>query len=85
MLMNRDQATGVMLHAQVKTTPIEAKDSYFANVKSNNYLQNALVVMDAESEQLHQVIRFGPKLLALDPRSTFKEGLISLYVQHRTS
>ncbi len=44
-----------MLDAQVKTTPIEAKDSYFANVKSNNYLQNALVVMDAESEQLHQV------------------------------
>ena len=39
----------------MKTTPIEAKDSYFANVKSNNYLQNALVVMDAESEQLHQV------------------------------
>ena len=46
-----------MHNAQVKTTPIEAKDSYFANVKSNNYLQNALVVMDAESEELHQVRR----------------------------
>ena len=41
--------------AQVKTTPIEAKNSYFANVKSNNYLQNALAVMDAESEECDQV------------------------------
>jgi len=40
---------------QVKTTPIEAKNSYFANVKSNNYLQNALAVMDAESEECDQV------------------------------
>ena len=40
---------------QVKTTPIEAKTSYFANVKSNNYLQNALAVMDAESDECDQV------------------------------
>ena len=44
-----------MSNMQVKTTPLEAKNSYFANVKSNNYLQNALAVMDAESEECDQV------------------------------
>ena len=48
---------------QVKTTPIEAKNSYFANVKSNNYLQNALAVMDAESEECDQVSSLLPMVL----------------------
>lgn len=35
---------------KVKTSPIPAKDSYFAGVKSNNYLPNVLAVIDAETE-----------------------------------
>ena len=40
---------------QVKTSPVPAKDPYFSSLKSTNYLQNALNVLDAQSEGFDQV------------------------------
>ena len=41
---------------KVKTSPVPAKAPYFAGVKSNNYLPNALALMDAEAGGFHQGI-----------------------------
>ena len=41
---------------QVKTSPVPAKDPYFATLKSNNYLVNTLALLDAESEGVDQGI-----------------------------
>ena len=40
---------------KVKTSPIPARDPYFAVIKSNNYLPNVLATMDAEAEKLDYV------------------------------
>lgn len=37
---------------KVKTSPVPIKDTYFATLKSTNYLPNVLAVMDAEMEGL---------------------------------
>ncbi len=39
----------------VKTSEVPIKPSFFANVKSNNYLPNALNVMDAQADGFDQV------------------------------
>lgn len=40
----------------VKTSEVPIKPSFFANVKSNNYLPNALNVMDAQADGFDQVL-----------------------------
>ncbi len=40
---------------KVKTSPVPIKDPYFATLKSNNYLPNALVALDAQLEGFDQV------------------------------
>ena len=40
---------------RIKTSKVPVKDPYFATLKSNNYLANALVVMDAEASGYDQV------------------------------
>ena len=40
---------------KVKTSPVPIKSSYFTKVKSNNYLPNALNLMDAQAEGFDQV------------------------------
>ena len=45
---------------KVKTSPVPIKDSYFATLKSNNYLPNVLAVIDAEAEGLDYVSQFNP-------------------------
>lgn len=42
----------------VKTSPVPIKDPYFATLKSNNYLPNALVALDAQLEGYDQVSLF---------------------------
>lgn len=42
-------------YMRVKTSPIPIKPSYFATVKSNNYLPNALALMDAQRDGCDQV------------------------------
>ncbi|KAK9838341.1 hypothetical protein WJX81_005802 [Elliptochloris bilobata] len=39
---------------RIKTSRVPAKDPYFATLKSNNYLANALVAMDAEASGYDQ-------------------------------
>ncbi|CAL5223376.1 g5881 [Coccomyxa viridis] len=39
---------------KVKTSPVPIKDPYFATLKSNNYLPNALVALDAQLEGFDQ-------------------------------
>lgn len=41
---------------RVKTSPVPPKEPFFAGIKSTNYLQNVLAVMDAEAEGYHQGI-----------------------------
>ncbi|GAB4816094.1 hypothetical protein N2152v2_003140 [Parachlorella kessleri] len=41
---------------KVKTSPVPIKSSYFTKVKSNNYLPNALNLMDAQAEGFDQGI-----------------------------
>ena len=40
---------------KVKTSPVPIKDPYFATLKSNNYLPNALLALDAQLEGFDQV------------------------------
>ena len=40
----------------VKTSEVPIKPPYFAGVKSNNYLPNALNVMDAQADGFDQVL-----------------------------
>ena len=40
---------------RVKTSPIPPKHDYFATLKSTNYLQNALALMNAQDEDIDQV------------------------------
>ena len=40
---------------RVKTSMIPPKHDYFATLKSTNYLQNALALMDAQDDDLDQV------------------------------
>ena len=40
---------------KVRTSPVPIKDPYFATLKSNNYLPNALVALDAQLEGFDQV------------------------------
>lgn len=39
----------------MKTSPVPIKDPYFATLKSNNYLPNALLALDAQLEGFDQV------------------------------
>ena len=51
----------------VKTSEVPIKPKYFATVKSNNYLPNALSVMDAQADGFDQVfaaLAFHPLLVA---------------------
>ena len=50
------QDPGYMLQGwKVKTSPVPIKDPYFATLKSNNYLPNALLALDAQLEGYDQV------------------------------
>lgn len=40
---------------RVKTSPVPLKPPFFAAIKSNNYLPNALALMDAQAEGFDQV------------------------------
>lgn len=40
---------------RVKTSPVPIKPAFFTGIKSNNYLPNALAVMDAQAEGFDQV------------------------------
>lgn len=44
---------------RVKTSPVPIKAPYFATVKSNNYLPNALNLMDAQAEGFDQAGGWG--------------------------
>ncbi len=39
----------------VKTSEVPIKPSFFASVKSNNYLPNVMAVMDAQADGFDQV------------------------------
>lgn len=39
----------------MKTSPVPLKPPFFTGIKSNNYLPNALNLMDAEAEGFDQV------------------------------
>ena len=39
----------------MKTSPVPIKAPFFSLIKSNNYLPNALNLMDAQAEQYDQV------------------------------
>ena len=41
---------------RIKSSKVPVKDPYFATLKSNNYLANALVAMDAEASGYDQVL-----------------------------
>ena len=41
---------------RIKSSKVPLKDPYFATLKSNNYLANALVAMDAEASGYDQVL-----------------------------
>ena len=47
----------------MKTSPVPIKDPYFATLKSNNYLPNALLALDAQLEGFDQVYLGYRKLL----------------------
>lgn len=42
---------------RVKTSPVPIKAPFFSLIKSNNYLPNALNLMDAQAEEYDQVGR----------------------------
>lgn len=42
---------------RVKTSEVPIKPSFFATLKSTNYLPNVLSVMDAETDGVDQVLR----------------------------
>lgn len=45
-------------YMRVKTSEVPIKPSFFATLKSTNYLPNVLSVMDAESDGFDQVLPF---------------------------
>ena len=49
---------------RVQTSPVPAKDSFSATVKSTNYLLNALNVYDAEAAGCDQVCTAGLRVWA---------------------